>query len=362
MRVNPHLVLDGAVARGRARRRAPDRRRGRPRRAAARMRLSRPPSTSARAAGEREQIELVSVPERFVAGEESALVQWLNGGPAKPTFAPPRPFERGVRGRPTLVQNVETLANIALIARYGADWFRELGSRAEPGSLLVTLGGAVGAPRRHRARVRHAAARRCSTRYGGVDRAGRRPLLVGGYFGTWVPVGDGARRPALGRRPAAARRLARRALDRRAARRPAAACARPRGSPTTWRARAPASAARASSGCAPSPTRCTRSRSATPAHRGALARLRAPRATGHRPRRVRASERRDAARRERARPCSPTRSRIISRASARRARTSRCCRFRRRPGSGDEPTDAPICASTRSAATPTATAPSCCPS
>ena len=48
-------------------------------------------------------------------------MHWLNGGPAKPTTTPPRPFERGVRGRPTLIQNVETLAHLALIARFGAD-------------------------------------------------------------------------------------------------------------------------------------------------------------------------------------------------------------------------------------------------
>src|SRR4029077_948662 len=86
---------------------------------------------------DRRQIELVSPPARFVAGEESALVQWLNGCPAKPAFTPPRPFERGVRGRPTLVQNVETLANIALVARHGAGWVREPGGADGPGSLLL---------------------------------------------------------------------------------------------------------------------------------------------------------------------------------------------------------------------------------
>ena len=54
----------------------------------------------------------VSAPDRYVAGEETALVHWLNGGEAKPTFVPPRPFERGVRGRPTLTSNVETYAQI----------------------------------------------------------------------------------------------------------------------------------------------------------------------------------------------------------------------------------------------------------
>ena len=63
-----------------------------------------------------------------------------------PTFVPPRPYERGYQGRPTLIQNPETLAQLALIARYGARWYRELGTDADPGSALVTISGAVGRP------------------------------------------------------------------------------------------------------------------------------------------------------------------------------------------------------------------------
>src|SRR5439155_21668698 len=95
---------------------------------------------------DRVPVRLETVPHRFVAGEETALVSWLNGSEPKPTFTPPRPFERGVGGAPTLVQNVETLANLALIARFGAGWFRELGTDEEPGSALVTLSGAVRRP------------------------------------------------------------------------------------------------------------------------------------------------------------------------------------------------------------------------
>jgi NADH:ubiquinone oxidoreductase subunit F (NADH-binding) len=68
---------------------------------------------------DRGAVELVSAPNRLLTGQESALVSLVSGGAAVPTFTPPRIFERGVDGRPTLVQNVETLAHLALIARYG---------------------------------------------------------------------------------------------------------------------------------------------------------------------------------------------------------------------------------------------------
>ena len=91
-------------------------------------------------------IRLTGIPDRYVSSEQSSIVQHLNGGPAKPTFSPPRPHERGVHGNPTLVHNVETLAHLALIARYGDRWFRGAGLPSAPGSMLVTVSGAVARP------------------------------------------------------------------------------------------------------------------------------------------------------------------------------------------------------------------------
>jgi len=91
-------------------------------------------------------LRVAQVPERYVAGEETALVHWLNGGPAKPTLVPPRPFESGVGGRPTLVQNVETLAHVAQIFAFGAEWFRCAGTAKEPGTMLLSVSGGVLAP------------------------------------------------------------------------------------------------------------------------------------------------------------------------------------------------------------------------
>ncbi|MEJ3654402.1 NADH-ubiquinone oxidoreductase-F iron-sulfur binding region domain-containing protein [Actinomycetes bacterium KLBMP 9759] len=114
MRARPHLVLEGMLL---ARRAA----------GADRMVLYASDEVSLAsmraAVGERwptgsvAAVEVFAAEPGFVSGEESAVVRAIDGGPAKPTAKPPRPFERGVGGRPTLVLNVESLARIALVTR-----------------------------------------------------------------------------------------------------------------------------------------------------------------------------------------------------------------------------------------------------
>ena len=136
------------------------------------------------------KLRVVAVPDRFVAGEETALVQFLNGGPALPTFIPPRPFERGVGGAPTLVQNVETLAHIALIARFGADWFRAAGTRDEPGTALVTLSGAIRRPGVYEIELGQTLEQLVNDAGGpAVD---LQAFLLGGYYGSWLSGRDAA--------------------------------------------------------------------------------------------------------------------------------------------------------------------------
>lgn len=132
---------------------------------------------------DRVRFRLVDLPSRYVAGEETALVNFLNGGPAQPVAVPPRPFERGVGGRPTLVQNVETLAHVAQIARFGPDWFRAVGTAEDPGSMLVTIGGAVHQP--GVCEVPLGTPMRDVIASGGATHE-LSAVLVGGYYGSWI--------------------------------------------------------------------------------------------------------------------------------------------------------------------------------
>ena len=84
-------------------------------------------------------VTVIEAPPRFLSGQETAVVSRVSGGLSLPTFSSRRVSERGVNGAPTLVQNVETLAHLALIARHGPDWFRQRGTPAEPGTTLVTV-------------------------------------------------------------------------------------------------------------------------------------------------------------------------------------------------------------------------------
>jgi NADH:ubiquinone oxidoreductase subunit F (NADH-binding) len=136
---------------------------------------------------DRSRITIVEAPDRFVAGEESAVVSRIEGGPALPRDRMALTTKSGVRGRPTLVNNVETLAHIALIARYGAAWFRSVGDTAQPGTMLVTLSGThmqqsvvevpTGSPLQG-----------VIATDGRTDPGMLRAVLLGGYHGGWIPA------------------------------------------------------------------------------------------------------------------------------------------------------------------------------
>src|SRR5207302_699185 len=113
---------------------------------------------------------------------ETAAIHFLNEGIATPTTAPPLPFEQGVDRAPTLVQNVETLAHIALIARGGtpsSTLITLAGGIARPGVLEVELGTSIGD----------------AVRQGGGVTEQPKAVLVGGYFGSWMEPAEAWKLP-----------------------------------------------------------------------------------------------------------------------------------------------------------------------
>jgi NADH:ubiquinone oxidoreductase subunit F (NADH-binding) len=189
MALRPHLVLDGAelaadavgadeiiVYVGRAH---VDARRSIDRAVAERS----PARSSWRGGGRRAEVRVVAAPDRYVAGEESAAVHFVNAGDARPTTTPPRPFEAGVHGRPTLVQNVESLASAALIGRFGDGWYREVGRGPTRGTGLVTVTG-ISRPGVREIELGTTVAEVAAG--AGAEHADVQAVLLGGYFGGWV--------------------------------------------------------------------------------------------------------------------------------------------------------------------------------
>ncbi|MGO4535888.1 NADH-ubiquinone oxidoreductase-F iron-sulfur binding region domain-containing protein [Leifsonia sp. 2MCAF36] len=175
----PHLVIDGMLAAGRM--------------VGARNVLLYVGSASLpsveRAIAERPDargIEVVEAADSFIAGEASAVVNAIGNDDPRPTDRIVRLTESGLRGRPTLVQNVETLAHLALIARFGGAWFRSIGTPEQPGTRLVTVTGDV--PRTGVFEVPTDAT--LSDVLGSVrlDADTASAVLVGGYHGAWVPA------------------------------------------------------------------------------------------------------------------------------------------------------------------------------
>ena len=77
----------------------------------------------------------------YICGEESALIESLEGKRGIPRNRPPFPVAAGYNGAPTVVNNVETLANAAMILQHGSDWFRSTGSDRSPGTKLLSISG-----------------------------------------------------------------------------------------------------------------------------------------------------------------------------------------------------------------------------
>jgi NADH:ubiquinone oxidoreductase subunit F (NADH-binding) len=190
MTTRPHLILDGAFLAANAV--------GARRivlyigeeHSAARHSMAR--ALAERTEAERTLVRTFAAPARYVAGTSSAAVHLVNAGIATPTSNPPTPHERGVDGDPTLVHNVETLAQVALLARTGE----------ATGTLLITVAGGVLHPGVLEVKVGTTIAEVVEMAGGATERA--RAVLIGGYFGGWIEASKAPELPidpqALGAR------------------------------------------------------------------------------------------------------------------------------------------------------------------
>ena len=180
LRNRPHLVLDGcgwprrSSVPGRATSTSPTP--GPPMRSVRRS-ASWPPMRSTAST-----VTVVTVEPAYVAGEETAAVRAINGGPpSRPTSRPGR-SKKGVGGLPTLVSNVETLANLpSILHRHGAADYRAGGHRASPGTFLATRDRRVGGrPASTSSRTVRPLAELLALHGVPADRI--RGALMGGYF------------------------------------------------------------------------------------------------------------------------------------------------------------------------------------
>jgi NADH:ubiquinone oxidoreductase subunit F (NADH-binding) len=194
----PHVVIDGLLACGDAL-------------GTDDLRLAVDPAVEASVRGalaeraDAAAIRVVAAGHGFVGGEASAVAAAVQGRRAVPSDRVVRLAERGVRRSPTLVQNVETLAHIALIARFGGAWHREHGTAGDPGTRLVSVGGDGMAPRV----LEIPGGTPVRRLFDAVGVPVGDAALIGGYHGAWLRAGllDAPLSPdglaAVGARPGA---------------------------------------------------------------------------------------------------------------------------------------------------------------
>ncbi|WP_052462520.1 NADH-ubiquinone oxidoreductase-F iron-sulfur binding region domain-containing protein [Nigerium massiliense] len=178
LRASPHLVLDGLALLGDAL--APR---------ADLVVMAGPGSEASVSAalaerGDRRRFTVRVAEDRFVSGESTAVAAALAGKEQIPQDTVHHLTDRGLRGKPLLLQNVETLAHVALIARFGAGWFRGLGTPDDPGTRLITLGRPEGPEKV--LEVPGGATLGLVLGGAGVDPTATAGVLVGGYHGAWV--------------------------------------------------------------------------------------------------------------------------------------------------------------------------------
>jgi NADH:ubiquinone oxidoreductase subunit F (NADH-binding)/ferredoxin len=129
-----------------------------------------------------DNVQVVSVPDRFVTGESGALVNCVNGGLPLPPGRKVRTSDDGVGGLPTLLSNAETFAQFAVLAQLGPDRYADVGTPDEPGTVLLTVWGTDGRPSIVETPAGVPLVQVLKLCDAGVGQG----VLVGGYHGVWL--------------------------------------------------------------------------------------------------------------------------------------------------------------------------------
>ncbi|MCP5052914.1 MAG: NADH-quinone oxidoreductase subunit NuoF, partial [bacterium] len=125
----------------------------------------------------------------YLCGEESALIESLEGKRGYPRIKPPYPAQIGVFDKPTAVNNVETLSHVPEIIRHGASWYRTMGTEKSPGTKIFTVCGDVQKPGCYETEMGTPLREIIYEMAGGI-RDGKllKAVLVGGAAGTFLPT------------------------------------------------------------------------------------------------------------------------------------------------------------------------------
>ncbi len=128
----------------------------------------------------------------YICGEETALLESLEGRLGQPRLRPPFPAVAGLYARPTVVNNVETLANVPAIIARGAEWYLGLGNPQSPGPKIFCLSGHVERPGNYEALLGQVTFRQLIYEFGGGVPGGRAPkaILPAGASAPILPASD----------------------------------------------------------------------------------------------------------------------------------------------------------------------------
>jgi [NiFe] hydrogenase diaphorase moiety large subunit len=129
----------------------------------------------------------------YVCGEETALIESLEGHRGEPRNRPPFPVNTGFLGQPTVVNNVETLASVSAILAKGAAWFKAIGTEKSAGFKLFSVSGDCGAPGVYEFPLGISVAELLET----VGGTGAKAVQIGGASGVCVPAAEFSRRIAF---------------------------------------------------------------------------------------------------------------------------------------------------------------------